>query len=99
MNYVFTQKELSYLDDVLPGKQYVKKRKLTLKEIDVTVLEKARKDQNEMIKRKSVIPDRTRRAGDTDEGGKSSNQETEEGARQSGTANEKQNEDIKPFLT
>lgn len=98
MNYVFTQKELSYLDDVLPGKQYVKKRKLTLKEIDVTVLEKARKDQNEMIKRKSVIPDRTRRAGDTDEG-KSSSQETEEGARQTVAADEKQNEDIKPFLS
>lgn len=55
MNYVFTQKELSYLDSLLPDKQTAKKKKkLTLHEIDMEVLERARKDQNAIIKRESV---------------------------------------------
>ncbi len=40
LNYVFTQKELSFLDDILPGMRKTK-RKLSLKEVDVELLEQS----------------------------------------------------------
>ncbi len=42
LNYVFTQKELSFLDDILPGMRKPK-RKLSLKEVDVELLEQSTK--------------------------------------------------------
>lgn len=91
---MFTQKELSYLDDVLPGKKHVKKRKLTLKEIDVSVLEKARKDQNEIIKRKSVIPEKTRRASTMDEAAGDMKSNTDSASSHASI----RNDDVNPFI-
>jgi tRNA A-37 threonylcarbamoyl transferase component Bud32 len=42
LNYVFTQKELSFLDDILPGMRQTK-RKLSLKDVDVELLEQSTK--------------------------------------------------------
>jgi hypothetical protein len=48
MNYVFTEKELSFLDDVIPGTSLNKnkrKRKLNLNNLNPDVFEKARKNR------------------------------------------------------
>lgn len=94
MNYVFTQKELSYLDDLLPSKQHVKKRKLTLKDIDLQVLEKARKDQNEYIKRTSIIPESMARANK--KGAENSGDDTDEQEAKAEKADP--NPDAKPLI-
>ena len=45
MSYVFTEKELSYLDDLIPGMGVSKrKRQLSINQVNVEVFEKARKD-------------------------------------------------------
>jgi hypothetical protein len=96
MNYFFTQKELSYLDDLLPGTQehVRRKKKLTLHEINVEVFEKARKDQNEMIKRTSIRPE--------DLATKLKKKEAESGEDSERDKNrieeEQNNEDSKPFV-
>ena len=45
MSYVFTEKELSYLDDLIPGMGVSKrKRQLSINQVNVEVFDKARKD-------------------------------------------------------
>lgn len=45
MSYIFTEKELSYLDDLIPGMGVSKrKRQLSINQVNVEVFEKARKD-------------------------------------------------------
>jgi hypothetical protein len=45
MSYVFTEKELSYLDDLIPGMGVSKrKRQLSINQVNVEVFEKARKN-------------------------------------------------------
>ncbi len=42
MQYIFTEKELAYLDDLLPGNTPKRKKSINLHEIDDEVFEKAR---------------------------------------------------------
>lgn len=44
LSYIFTEKELSYLDDILPGTRSKKKITLGLDQVNLEVFEKARKD-------------------------------------------------------
>jgi hypothetical protein len=53
LNYVFTQKELSFLDDALPGMGEKRKRQMSLKEIDLEVLERAAKNHVTSLKRRN----------------------------------------------
>ena len=40
MSYLFTEKELSFLDDLIPGKNSKRRRKISLSEVNVELLEK-----------------------------------------------------------
>lgn len=48
MSYIFTDKELSYLDDLIPGIENLPKKRMSLNQVNVETLEKVRKEKQHM---------------------------------------------------